>query len=96
MENFYVYILTNHSRTLYTGVTNNLSARLWQHQNKLLDGFTKKYNVSKLVYYEIFPTILEARSREYQIKGYRREKKIALIEKENPRWEDLSIQVARS
>mgnify|MGYP000959275410 CR=1 FL=1 len=86
----YVYILTNiGNRVLYTGVTSDLVKRIYEHQNKLADGFTKKYNVHKLVYYEVFEDMTNAISREKQIKGWRRSKKIKLIEKVNPKWKDL-------
>jgi len=90
MKQYYVYILTNKSKTLYTGVTNNLSRRLYEHKNKLIDGFTKKYNIDKLVYYEIYNTPDEAIAREKQIKGWLRKKKVALIESMNKEWMDLS------
>jgi len=76
--------------TLYTGVTNNLPNRAWQHKQKLVEGFTSKYNLNKLVHYEIFTNIEEAIAREKQIKGGSRKKKIELIEKDNPGWKDLS------
>jgi len=84
-----VYIMTNHSRTLYIGVTRNLPRRVWEHKNKLFPGFTKKYNIDKLVYYEQTTNIVSAIEREKQLKKWRREKKIQLIEKENPEWIDL-------
>lgn len=90
MKQFYVYILTSKSKTLYTGVTNNLSRRLYEHKNKLINGFTKKYNIDKLVYYEIYNTPDEAITREKQIKGWLRKKKVALIESMNKEWMDLS------
>ena len=74
---------------LYTGVTNDLKRRVYEHKQKLVDGFTKKYNVVKLVYYEVFKTIESAIKREKQIKRWRREWKTKLIEKVNPEWEDL-------
>ncbi len=87
----YIYILTNkNNTTLYTGVTSNLSKRIYEHKNHLVDGFTKKYNLEKLVYYEIHQTILEAIKREKQIKGGSRKKKISLINSINPEWKDLS------
>ena len=89
MNNYYVYIITNKSKTLYVGVTNDLSRRIFEHKNKLLDGFTKKYNISKLVYYENFNDPNEAIRREKQIKGWLRIKKIKLIESMNPDWKDL-------
>ncbi len=86
----YVYILTNiDNRVLYTGVTSDLIKRVYEHRNKLVEGFTKKYNVYKLVYFEIFEDISNAIVREKQIKGWRRDKKIALFEKNNPKWDDL-------
>jgi putative endonuclease len=90
MEQYYVYIMTNKSRTLYTGITNNLERRVYEHKNKLIEGFTKKYNITKLVYYEISNDVEAAIAREKQIKGWLRSKKIALIESVNPQWEDLS------
>ena len=90
MRQYYVYIMTNRSRTLYTGVTSNLHRRLYEHKNKLIDGFTKKYNITKLVWYEVTSEITSAISREKQIKGWLRKKKIALIESMNPEWKDLS------
>lgn len=86
----YVYILTNiNNRVLYTGVTSDLINRVYQHKNKLIPGFTKKYNVNKLVYYETVTDITTAILREKQIKGWLRSKKVALIEKDNPAWRDL-------
>ena len=90
MKHYYVYIMTNRSRTLYTGVTNNLTRRVFEHKHHLIDGFTKKYNITKLVYYEETNDVREAIAREKQIKGWLRKKKIALIEAMNPEWEDLS------
>ena len=87
---YYVYILTNISKTLYIGVTNDLERRLYEHRNKLIAGFTKKYNLTILVYFEATSDILSALEREKQIKGWTREKKIALIEAQNPMWQDLS------
>ena len=82
--------MTNKSRTLYTGVTNNLERRVYEHKHKLVPGFTSKYNITKLVYYEAGDDINIAIAREKQIKGWLRAKKIALIESVNPEWEDLS------
>ena len=84
-----VYIMTNNSRTLYVGVTNNLPRRVWEHKNKLFPGFTKKYNIDKLVYYEQTTNIVIAIEREKQLKKWRRKKKIGLIEENNPGWDDL-------
>jgi putative endonuclease len=75
---------------LYTGVTNDLERRIYEHKNKIIDGFTKKYNVTKLVYYEMTEDVTAAIAREKQIKGWLRKKKNALIESMNPMWKDLS------
>jgi putative endonuclease len=89
-KEYYVYIMTNKSRTLYTGVTNDLMRRVYEHKNKLIKGFTSKYNIQSLVYYESTSSIDSAIQREKQIKGWLRAKKIALIESVNPEWKDLS------
>jgi len=91
VNSYYVYILTNYSKTLYTGVTNNLHRRVYEHKKKLIPGFTQKYNINQLVYYEETSDVREAISREKQIKGWLRAKKIALIESKNPQWLDLSF-----
>lgn len=88
--NYFVYIMTNKSGTLYTGVTNNLERRVFEHKTHLIEGFTKKYKISKLVYFEATSDIKVAIMREKQIKGWKRKKKIALIESMNPGWKDLS------
>jgi putative endonuclease len=93
-KQFYVYLLASKSRTLYVGVTSDLQARLYQHKNKQLDGFTAQYNIDRLVYFEVHNDALTAITREKQIKKWSRAKKIALIEKTNPTWEDLSEQWA--
>jgi len=90
MPDSYVYIMASRSRTLYTGVTNNLERRVSQHKLKLVPGFTARYNINRLVYYEHHADIREAIRREKQIKGWLREKKIALITLMNPGWCDLS------
>ena len=90
MGSYYVYIMTNRSDTLYTGVTNDLQRRVYEHKQKLLDGFTKKYNIDMLAYYEDTDDVEAAIRREKQIKGWRRSKKVALIESMNPQWRDLS------
>lgn len=90
MKQYYVYIMTNSSRTLYTGVTDDLVRRAYEHRNKLIEGFTQKYNMTGLVYYEITSDVRGAIQREKQIKGWLRKKKIALIEAANPEWKDLS------
>jgi len=87
---YYVYIITNPTRTvLYTGVTNDLRKRVFQHKEKLVPGFTGKYNVNKLVFYEVTPDVTSAIAREKQIKGGSRTKKIALVNVMNPSWDDL-------
>jgi putative endonuclease len=91
MKSYYVYIMTNKSKTLYTGVTNNLERRVYEHKHKLVAGFTSKYNITKLVYYEETNDVQAALTREKQIKGWLRSKKIALIESENLEWKDLSL-----
>ena len=88
---YYVYILSNwNDAVLYIGVTNDLQRRLYEHQNHLADGFTAKYNVHKLVYFEHTDDVRSAIAREKQLKGWRREKKNALISRTNPTWSDLS------
>ena len=90
---YFVYIITNKNNgVLYTGVTNNLERRMYEHKNKLIDGFTKKYNVCKLVYYECYTEAYIAISREKQIKKYLRKEKINLINTFNPEWKDLSLE----
>ena len=90
MKEYYVYLMTNSSKTLYTGVTDSLLRRVYEHKNKLIEGFTKKYNITRLVYYETTSDVRAAIQREKQIKGWLRNKKIALIEVANPEWQDLS------
>lgn len=90
MKSYYVYIMTNKSRTLYTGVTNNLVRRAYEHKNKLVPGFTARYNLTSLVHFEKTGNIKAAIAREKQIKGWLRAKKISLIESANPKWADLS------
>ena len=87
---YYVYILTNRSNNvLYIGVTNNLKRRIYEHKEKLVEGFTKKYNVDKLVYFEDTGDIRAAIEREKQIKGWNRKRKNKLVESKNPSWEEL-------
>ncbi len=89
-KQYYVYILASkRNGTLYTGITNDLILRVYQHRNDLIPGFTKKYSVHNLVYYEIYNDPYEAILREKRIKKWRREWKIQLIEKNNPKWDDL-------
>ncbi|OGE75719.1 MAG: hypothetical protein A3C85_04640 [Candidatus Doudnabacteria bacterium RIFCSPHIGHO2_02_FULL_48_21] len=90
MKSYYVYILASkRNGTLYTGVTDNLIKRIWQHKNDLAEGFTKKYKVHMLVYYEDTPDVMSAITREKQLKAWKRQWKIDLIEKNNPGWRDL-------
>jgi putative endonuclease len=90
MRQFWVYILTSRSGVLYVGVTNDLERRTFEHKQKRVPGFTARYNVDRLVFYEAFPEALSAIAAEKKIKGWRREKKVALIESQNPQWKDLS------
>lgn len=93
-KQYYVYILTNKSNNVfYIGVTNNLIRRLFEHKNKLVEGFTKKYNLTKLVYFEVTNDVRSAISREKQLKNWHREWKINLINQSNPGWKDLSEQM---
>ena len=84
--------MTNGVRTLYIGMTNNLIRRVYQHKHKLVDGFTKKYNINMLAYYEVTNDVESAIAREKQLKGWLRSKKVALIESVNPFWKDLSLE----
>ena len=89
---FYVYILTNkYNNVMYVGVTDNLTRRLYEHKNELIDGFTKRYHVHKLVYYESTGDPVSAIAREKEIKGWSRSKKNALVESKNPNWEEITI-----
>ena len=91
MKSYYVYFMTNRSRVvLYTGVTNDLVRRVWEHQNDAVKGYTKKYKVHILVYHETFEDVRDAITREKEIKGWVRRKKNALVETLNPKWIDLS------
>ena len=85
-----IYIMTNRSGTLYTGMTNDLIRRVWEHKQKNVPGFTRRYNIDRLVYYEHTEDVMAAIAREKQIKGWLRKKKIALIESMNPEWNDMS------
>jgi putative endonuclease len=87
---FWVYILASRTGTLYVGMTGYFDRRISQHKSDSIEGFTKKYKVHRLVYYETYNQAQNAISREKQLKGWRREKKIDLIEKANPRWQDLA------
>ena len=87
---YYIYILASkRNGTLYIGITSNLTKRVWEHKNKVIEGFTEKYNVNKLVYYEQYSDPENAIRREKRLKKYKRRWKLELIEKENPQWKDL-------
>jgi len=89
-KQYYVYLLTNYTNTvIYVGITNDLIRRAYEHRNKLVKGFTEKYNLTKLVYFEVYDTPYEAITREKQIKGGSRKKKEGLINQINPEWRDL-------
>ena len=89
---YFVYILASRSRTLYTGVTNDLERRVYEHKLKLIDGFTGRYNIERLVSFEATADVLSAIAREKEIKGWTRAKEVALIEASNPTWVDLGAQ----
>ena|SRR5437879_475384 len=90
-KQYFVYLLCNQRKNvLYTGVTNNLERRVWQHKHKLFRGFTKKYNCDRLIYFEMFDEITQAIAREKQIKGWTRAKKNALVNTRNREWNDLA------
>ncbi len=93
-KQYYVYFLTNkYNRVLYIGVTNNLRRRIFEHKNKLVEGFSKKYNLTKIVYYEVSRSVESAIRREKQLKNWHRDWKINLITRLNPKWEDLSKEI---
>ena len=90
-----VYIMTNYSQTsFYIGITGNLQKRVWEHKNKFVEGFTKRYNIDRLVYYELTDSVETALNREKQLKRWHRDWKINLIKEMNPRFKDLSIDLA--
>jgi putative endonuclease len=89
---YFVYIACSASWTLYTGITNDIERRMWEHKNKLFPGFTAKFNIDRLVYYETFRDVHSALRREKQIKAWTRAKRIALVKTMNPKWDDLSRQ----
>ena len=93
---YYVYILASRSRNLYIGVTGDLDRRIFEHKNRLVRGFTSQYNIHRLVYYEVYGNVTSAIAREKELKGWRREKKVVLIERENPTWNDLSEGTGRT
>ncbi len=90
MKRYWVYIMSSSTGTLYTGVTSNLERRVYEHKHKLVEGFTSRYDVNRLVYYEDFGSVWVALAREKEIKGWVRVKKVALIRSVNLKWEDLS------
>ncbi|MCH8846626.1 MAG: GIY-YIG nuclease family protein [Proteobacteria bacterium] len=91
MKNYYIYLLTNwNNKVMYVGMTNNLERRVYEHKNKLVTGFTKRYNINKLVYFEETSDVNAAISREKEIKKWRREKKDSLVLSINQEWKDLS------
>jgi putative endonuclease len=92
MKQYYVYILSSYTRTLYIGVSNNIKRRVVEHKEKLIEGFTKKYDVNRLVHFETFREVNDALAREKQLKKWSRKKKIELIERDNPEWNDLSLE----
>lgn len=93
MKSMYVYIATNKSKTLYIGVTNNLERRMQEHKSKSIPGFTAKYNIGRLVYFEETTDVRSALEREKELKGWLRSRKIALIESQNPKWRDLAKEI---
>ena len=96
MKQYYVYILAKgRNSTFYTGFTENLVKRIWEHKNELADGFTKKYDVKTLVYYEVFDSYESALFREKQLKKWRRDSKMKLIENINPDWNDLYERICQ-
>lgn len=90
---YHCYIVASLSRTLYVGVTRDLQRRMYEHRNKLLGGFTAKYSVDRLVWFESTENVLAAIQREKEIKGWKRQKKIALVEETNPGWHDLAVSL---
>jgi putative endonuclease len=93
-NNYFVYLLTNwNKRVIYVGMTNDLCRRIYEHKNKLITGFTSKYNLCKLIYFEQTNDVNAAIAREKEIKNWRREKKDRLVEKTNPEWNDLSEDI---
>jgi len=93
-KQYYVYIMTNKiNSVIYTGITNDLKRRVYEHKNKLVEGFTKKYNIDKLIFYEVYNDINIAIAREKQIKSGSRAKKVAMIEDMNDQWNDLYEEI---
>ena len=92
---FWVYIMASLSGTLYIGMTNSIERRAWEHKNGTIEGFSKKYGCNRLVFFEKYGDVRTAINREKELKGWTRKKKIALIESDNPRWEDLAASWGR-
>ena len=90
MKRYYVYIMANHSKALYTGVTNNLQRRIYEHKRHIVEGFTSRFHITRLIYFEETSDVQVALAREKCIKGWVRTKKVALIESSNSDWRDLS------
>ncbi len=93
MSTYHVYILASRSRTLYIGFTNDLRRRIYEHKTRQIAGFTRRYNVNRLVHFEAFTDVRDAKKREKQLKGWLRARKVDLIEAENPEWEDLADRI---
>ena len=91
-RSYCVYMVASKSRVLYIGMTNNLERRIFEHKNDVIEGFSKKYKCHRLVYYESFDDVTKAINREKQLKRWNRTKKVFLIERENPTWEDLAAE----
>ena len=91
MKTMYVYIMSSKSAVLYVGVTNNIKRRVYEHKNHLVKGFTDKYGIDRLVYYETIRDPISAIEREKEVKAWRREKKVKLIDSINPSWDDMSL-----
>ena len=94
MKHYFVYILSSKNKVLYVGMTDNLSRRIFEHKQRLIDGFAKKYNVDSLVYYETHPSLSSAVKREKQLKNWHRQWKINLIESANEEWKDLYLEIS--
>ena len=93
MKSYFIYILSSKNKVLYIGMTENLSRRIFEHKQRLTDGFTKRYNVDKLVYFEVLPDLKSAVKREKQLKNWHRQWKIHLIESKNKSWKDLYPEI---
>jgi putative endonuclease len=94
MKKYYVYLLSNRTFTLYVGVTSDLERRMLEHKQKLVKGFTSRYNIDKLLWYQDFDDAMQAIEAEKRIKGWRRSKKLALVNEMNPEWKDLAGELA--